>query len=50
MFNSIQANKTSSQNHLGTILDEPLLFEEHLKTISVDTNINYIFYTNSKIF
>ena len=38
MFNSIQANKTSCQNHLGTILDEPLSFEEHLKTISVNNN------------
>ena len=34
MFNSNQVNKTSSQKHLGIILDESLSFEEHLKTIS----------------
>ena len=38
MFNSNQVNKTSSQKHLGIILDESLSFEEHLKTISVKTN------------
>ena len=38
MFNSNQVNKTSSQKHLGIILDESLSFEEHLKTISVRTN------------
>ena len=38
MFNSNQVNKSSSQKHLGIILDELLSFEEHLKTISVKTN------------
>ena len=38
MFNSNQVNKTSSQKHLGIILDESLSFDEHLKTISVKTN------------
>ena len=38
MFNSNLVNKTSSQKHLGIILDESLSFEEHLKTISVKTN------------
>ena len=37
MFNSNLVNKTSSQKHLGIILDESLSFEEHLKTISVKT-------------
>ena len=37
-FKSNQVNKTSSQKHLGIILDESLSFEEHLKTISVKTN------------
>ena len=37
-FNSNQVNKTSSQKHLGIILDESLSFEEHLKTISIKTN------------
>ena len=38
MFNSNQVNKTSSQNHLGIILDERLSFKEHLKTASVKAN------------
>ena len=37
-FNSNQVNKTSSQKHLGIILDESLSFKEHLKTSSVKTN------------
>ena len=37
-FNSNQVNKTSSQKHLGIIIDESLSFEGHLKTISIKTN------------
>ena len=38
MFNSNQVSKAPSQKHLGIILDESLLFEKHLKAISVKTN------------
>ena len=42
MLNSNQVNKTSSQKHLGITLDELLLLEEALKTISVKTNKTYL--------
>ena len=38
MFNINQVNKTSFHKHLGIILDEALLFKNHLKAISVKTN------------
>ena len=38
MFNSNQVSKAPSQKHLSIILDESLLFEKHLKAISVKTN------------
>ena len=38
MFNINQVYKTSFQKHLGIILDEALLFKNHLKAISVKTN------------
>ena len=38
MFNNDQVNKTTSQKHLGIILDESLSYEEHLKAISAKTN------------
>ena len=47
MFDSNQVNQTSSQTHLGIILDETLSFEQHFKIVSVK---HYTFYANSKIF
>ena len=41
MFNINQVNKTSFQKHLGIILDEALLFKNHLKAISVKTNKSF---------
>ena len=38
MFKSNQVSKSFSQKHLGIVLDESLLFQEHLKAISVKTN------------
>ena len=37
-FNNNVVQESSSQNHLGTILDSKLNFKKHLRTIS--TNVN----------
>ena len=48
MFNINQVNKTSSQE-LGIILDETLLFEGHLKTVSVKVKTNKTLYLLQKL-
>ena len=33
VFNNTYLSKATSQKHLGTVLDTPLTFEEHLKRV-----------------
>ena len=49
MFNINQVNKTSSQEHLGIILDGTLLFEGHLKSASVKAKTNKALYLLQKL-
>ena len=50
IFNSNQINKSSSQKHLGIILNETS-FKEHLKTVSVKANktLNLLHKSFSKV-